>query len=859
MYKVFIIGLGKRGIVHAGLLSLRQDVLIVGGYAPSSLTRQNCRESFQFPVFENLEQGLQTSEPDIVLIATPPQIRKELLPVLSRIDSINTLIVEKPLALSIEEGLAISQSCVAKRWKLFIVHQSRYCEEFIAMKEAITAGKLGNIRLIQAACYGNLYHQGSHMIDLIRWFTNEQKIQWVDATGTNDLKLLGSLLKKPFSHQPDPHPGDLWSSITMRLESGIDAYLSCGLLDANPQPHLEQWLQRRISIVGENGVAHAHLCSHYEEATFLSPKKKTVFTSPEKYLNSLQLFYDQILTKNKVPKQALESHLFTLGALQASLISAKEHRVISVPLDADELIQLDKRSNFQKRKASGKAPLISVILPMETHRGIAEEAILSWTKKQRCDPGLYEVIIVFHKHQQELVEQITAKTGALPNVVCIDAANEIELCHYGATLARGDFLLFTESHCIAEPDAVQQALHFFKVETYDGFYPRTEAICRNTLSQFELKLYNLGVSEFENPDCWAKVTLHAFGIKREVYFAVGGFAHQYNRFAYWIIAADFHQRGYSLGYAPGVGVSHVFVDSFALLDQFLSECTSGEVLFRLAGEQKAHHERYFGIPKEWEDIQKYNPSLARVVFNKALVLLSAKMKSDQLFLRKEVGTLLFHSFFARPYFFCRYNMPRLLSKYCFIFSRKKTPFAWKNFYNYCEQSFVWYRVKFAMEQKKLPIKNRIASQMHYSLATVDDVLLYGFHNPENFQGEAFRWSQKMSAIRLFLNPESHSIRIKLLNRVRLVDTASELVFFIDNDRIERFEINDLGNEIRLRLDKKYFDREEGYWLLILAVPWKTEEIKKTGEKRVLGFPIKEIQLEYQAVSRRNLLKEEICA
>lgn len=872
MHKLFLIGLGKRGLVHADLLSLRQDAVIVGGYDHSIVALENCRKNHSFSLFQNLKQGLELTQPNFILISTPPHVRSDLFPFFDSLDSLMGLMIEKPLALSIEEAFKISQICLDNSWKLSVIYQSRFCDEFIALKEVITEGRLGKLLFIKSACYGNLYNQGSHMIDLIRWLADEQKIKWVDATGNNNQKKISELTTIPTHYQYDEmHPGHLWSSITMRLESDIEVFLTCGLLDAYPLPALGHWLQRRITVVGEKGVAHAHLSSHFMEISSTPPYKKNYFTSKEKYFRSLQSLYDHVFgaqaTSVTHQQQEIDNYLFTQAAIQAALISAKNHEIVRIPLNKCDLINLGENQDNNKQQVGNENLVISVIVPMETHRGIAEEAVLSWVANQRCEKDVYEVILVFYKKQKELIQKIghtlgfvnqewfnngeevvsfITKVGTRIKIASIDGKNEIELCHYGATLAEGKYLVFTESHCIAEAQAVQQAINFFKVEKHDGFYPRTEAICKNSLSRFELRLYNLGVSEFDNPQCWAKITLHAFGIKKDVYLAIGGFAYQYNRFAYWILGADFHRMGYSLGYAPGVGVEHVFVNDFAELNQFLTECVVGEVDFRLAENHKNNYDAYFSKPKDWIHIQKYNPELSKIIFLNCLFLLFSEGKKLRDFsFWMNLYTAFTYYMFPKSYFLVRYKSPRLFNKFCFLFSRKKNEFAWTNFYNYCLNTFTWYRVKFFLDRKQIAQKMKAKVLTHYPIQHANEVDLYGFHEPEIYQEKSFRWTQKVSGMRIYLTPELSRIRIKLLNGIRPAN-SSEINLFINRNKVKKFELNDSQDEIIFELPKRYSAKDEGYWLVVFAKPWyiKNKDLTKENiDTRLLGFPIREVCLE----------------
>lgn len=835
-HKVFIVGLGKRALVHAEIMSRREDSLIIGGFDPSQSAREACQRSFRFPVYDQLKEGLQQTLPTCILIATPPQVRIELFDFFPKDSSLRTIIVEKPLALTIKEAQALYQLCAINNWQLIVVHQSRYCEEFIRLKNSISEGRIGELQLLKSSHYGNIFNQGSHAVDLLRWIMNGERILWVDATGNDDKNKLAQLLPGEYNFESDEdHPGNLWSSINMRFKAGVEVFMTSGILDTRPIPALGPWMQRRILAVGTKGTAEAHLCSHFKERIIDEPSS-TYITSPSHYLDSLKNFYDTIfksLNAGHLSIQSPEDNLYTLGTLIAAYASANHHTLIPIPQDIKDLSALDSylvRKIEKSNTTSTLLPLISVIIPMETHRGLAEDAVASWTQEQYCDSSLYEVIVVCHKHQTSMRNRLIKKLRPHDQLVFIDGLNEIHLSHHGATLAKGKYLLFTESHCIAEAYAVRQAIEFFKQETHAGFYPRTVNICKNLIAELEAKHYEMGFNQFNELNYWAKIVLHAFGINKEIYFLTGGFEFRYNRFSYWLLAAHLFKQGFTLGYAPDVGVKHHFSTSFSHLKTFLADCIIGECLYKAEVKNKDFCYSFFPSYEEWNQARSFHPKINYYILKIILKYFWSKKVLYFFLTSKEFNKHLFYFFYKRLAILLPRYCQKIKSRVYFYLSR--TPdLKWKYFINYQENLAAWHRVRLAFVLNKTT--KPLDCERNYLLSELNEENLYGLYAPENYKGHLFRWTKGIAAIKLNLQPQCYRVSVKILD-IRCAK-KEEVLFFIGAYAIKAIEFKQ--QIFTFLIPKNKLPKHP--WLIIFANVWDVIH----GDKRPLGLPIHSIHVE----------------
>jgi hypothetical protein len=245
-------------------------------------------------------------------------------------------------------------------------------------------------------------------------------------------------------------------------------------------------------------------------------------------------------------------------------------------------------------------PAVTIVLPLFDHRGLALQSVESWVLHQRAAPESFELIVILDDSVRAFEADLRARLRPWDQIV-FASGNEMRQYHEAAVAARGRILFFTEPHCLAEPEAVGQVIHYFDTHDAAGMCGRTVPVMPNAVGRAESWMYDEGSRSWSQPDDWRKVILRAFGVRRDLYFDAGGFDHRYHRFAEWLLAARLHAKGHRLDYAPGVGVLHQYATSFGLLDAFNKEFTDGECLFRAEHTSPEFCERYFGSPPEWNE------------------------------------------------------------------------------------------------------------------------------------------------------------------------------------------------------------------------------------------------------------------
>jgi len=184
---VGVIGFGKMGILHSGLLNLLNPgcvKFIVEKNRMVSLGASRLLKRIKF--YGNTENMLKKEEPDIVYVTTPPSSHFNIVSTLLKA-GIKMIFVEKPPTLNSEEletliELKEPEQCVLvglqKRFSLPVRHaRLLLSEKKLGELEEVTASIRSSDVLEPTHRYtkirrGVLLDLGIHVIDLLQWFLN---------------------------------------------------------------------------------------------------------------------------------------------------------------------------------------------------------------------------------------------------------------------------------------------------------------------------------------------------------------------------------------------------------------------------------------------------------------------------------------------------------------------------------------------------------------------------------------------------------------------------------------------------------------------------------------------------------------
>jgi UDP-N-acetyl-2-amino-2-deoxyglucuronate dehydrogenase len=194
MIRFALLGCGRIAKRHAELLGNKQipNAQLVAVADQKTERAQVYASRFGIPAFSDLDTMLATVPIDVVCVLTPSGLHPEHTIVAARAGK--HVVVEKPMALRLDDADAMIQACDAAGVKLFVVKQNRFNIPVVKMREALEAGRFGRlvlgtvrVRWARDQSYydsdawrgtwaldgGVLTNQASHHVDLLEWMMGE--------------------------------------------------------------------------------------------------------------------------------------------------------------------------------------------------------------------------------------------------------------------------------------------------------------------------------------------------------------------------------------------------------------------------------------------------------------------------------------------------------------------------------------------------------------------------------------------------------------------------------------------------------------------------------------------------------------
>lgn len=173
--RVGVVGAGVMGSNHARVLAGMPGIALVGIVDPLPAHRARAEEHVGCRTFEVLDQLLAAGV-DAVTVAAPTHLHHDIS--LELIGRGIHVMVEKPVASTVEEGRAIVAAAREAGVTLMVGHVERFNPAVVAVKRAIKGEDILSIAITRVGPFpprmsnvGVVIDLAVHDIDLIRWFT----------------------------------------------------------------------------------------------------------------------------------------------------------------------------------------------------------------------------------------------------------------------------------------------------------------------------------------------------------------------------------------------------------------------------------------------------------------------------------------------------------------------------------------------------------------------------------------------------------------------------------------------------------------------------------------------------------------
>lgn len=280
---------------------------------------------------------------------------------------------------------------------------------------------------------------------------------------------------------------------------------------------------------------------------------------------------------------------------------------------------------------SPDSPLaLTVVLPLIDDRGHGESALATWIG-QTLAAERFEIVAVTPCPGDRLARRARALLRPHDRLEAVPGAAEIELYQAGARAARADVLLFTEAHCLAEPDAATALLRCLAapgggagvaggagaagdaglagIAGPAAAQLAGEPLASNAFAAFETRLLRDGLRAHPN-DAWRRVSLRGFAVRRAAWEAAGGFATGCGRFAEAVLGARLLRLGCRIDDCPEARVHHGNCSRARDLAAALRPHGRGQGAWRERCEAGLENDFLPPLP-DWSERAAWAPRLAR--------------------------------------------------------------------------------------------------------------------------------------------------------------------------------------------------------------------------------------------------------
>jgi predicted dehydrogenase len=179
--RVGVVGAGVMGTNHARVLASVPGIKLIGIVDPLPAHRTRAVELVGCKTFENVEQ-LIADGVDAVTVAAPTHLHHEVS--LKLISNGIHVLVEKPIASTVQEGRDIVTAARKSGVTLMVGHVERFNPAVAAIKQALKGEDILSIGITRVGPFpprmsnvGVVIDLAVHDIDLIRWFTESDIIE----------------------------------------------------------------------------------------------------------------------------------------------------------------------------------------------------------------------------------------------------------------------------------------------------------------------------------------------------------------------------------------------------------------------------------------------------------------------------------------------------------------------------------------------------------------------------------------------------------------------------------------------------------------------------------------------------------
>jgi hypothetical protein len=688
------------------------------------------------------------------------------------------------------------------------------------------------------------------------WLAGDRRVLWVMSQLCTDPDVLRRFSAGAAPRGDDgTHPAPPWMVHHVAFEDGLRATVETGPLYQRSRVFVDDWLQKRVRVVGSGGWAEAQAAGYFSILRDGAPRREVAGTLGG-YQEATRRFHEElrdVLARGGRHRCDGREALRSLELVVACAQSAVDGSAATWPLDSDrdpiaELRATPRAAPRAGGDGGGSAPAparaleFSVIVTLPDHRGLALECVRSWVLDQGYPREAYELVVVGNGSEPAVEDGVRRLLGPRDRLLVVPTDNELEMYHRAAEAAAGRWLLFTESHATAEPECLSELADHLGRTGGDGAVLRSVGgLNRTTFACLEERMFREAFAAWSRPGDWRKVIMRGVVLRRDVYHAVGGFEYRYGRFAEFALAATLHARGAVLGYAAGAAVRHADSPGFRELFPPVADFTRGECAYR-ADHPPEYCERYFGSPPEWLGRRRLRREVARNTVRSAWRGLWREGWGHGTRGIRFAIAMLREVLVSLPVALLGPRVPVLRARLGLLAARLRLACLgvgeeakYRAYLRVWQTMVHLVRIQYLATHDE-PEAAGAATSVRFAGGELPDSRLVGFYHAETWQGRPFRWMSAAGTIQLEVPAADYEVCLDTGGVVGPM-AARPLAVFWNGHRVPRTARRCHDGRLSFPVAKEWFVSGARQTLTLACVPVYRPT---RPERRRLGLPVFEL-------------------
>ncbi|RIK40207.1 MAG: gfo/Idh/MocA family oxidoreductase [Chloroflexi bacterium] len=317
-YRVGIIGCGRISRFHVNGYRRVPQVAVVAGAEPEPTIRAGFGQEFGISALYADYREMLAEEPlDIVSICTWPPLHAEMVCAAAEA-GVKAIICEKPMAVNLQEADRMLAACERSGTLLLVSHQRRFHPCYRTARDLVAGGEIGELVQVHGICMGDLLTDGTHNIDLLRFYAGDLPIKWV--FGQIDV----GEVKYRYGHLTERG-----AIVHFEFASGVRGLMELG--SAAPRAYQKAYLQGTkglIEVGGDGDPRLKVLRPGQDEPLMIEPSADSPFSPFQFEVEALLQSLAEGVEHPLAGKQARAN----LEVLIAAFESARRRTVVELPI-----------------------------------------------------------------------------------------------------------------------------------------------------------------------------------------------------------------------------------------------------------------------------------------------------------------------------------------------------------------------------------------------------------------------------------------------------------------------------------------------------------------------------------------------